>query len=148
MLKKIAFISISFLLSLTSLNAQTVFGKYAGEFMAIGIGGRPLGMGGAFTGIANDVTSGYYNPAGLANINYPQLSLMHSEQFGNLVNYDYGAVAIPFQEDMTFGLSVMRLAVDGIPDTRNALIDGQTGQLITDINNIVCPFRLFKNYRI
>jgi len=135
MLKKIVFISLSFLVSLTSLNAQT-FGKYAGEFMAIGIGGRPLGMGGAFTGIADDVTSGYYNPAGLANINYPQLSLMHSEQFGNLVNYDYGAVAIPFQEDMSFGLSVMRLAVDGIPDTRNALIDGQTGQLITDINNM------------
>ena len=136
MLKKLTFFSIAFLLSITSLNAQTVFGKYAGEFMAIGIGGRPLGMGGAFTGIANDVTAGYYNPAGLANINYPQLSLMHSEQFGNLVNYDYGAVAIPFQKDMSFGLSVMRLAVDGIPDTRNALIDGQTGQLISDINNI------------
>ena len=124
MLKKIVFISLSFLISLTSINAQT-FGKYAGEFMAIGIGGRPLGMGGAFTGIADDVTSGYYNPAGLANVNYPQLALMHSEQFGNLVNYDYGAVAIPFQEDMSFGLSIMRLAVDGIPDTRNALYDGR-----------------------
>jgi hypothetical protein len=72
MLKKITIISTFLLLSITSfLNAQTVFGKYAGEFMAIGIGGRPLGMGGAFTGIANDVTAGYYNPAGLANINYP-----------------------------------------------------------------------------
>ena len=79
----------AFLLSVTSINAQTEFGKYAGEFMAIGIGGRPLGMGGAFTGVADDVTSGYYNPAGLANLNYPQLSLMHSEQFGELVNYDY-----------------------------------------------------------
>jgi hypothetical protein len=136
MLNKIILFLTVFLFSFTSINAQTVFAKYAGEFMALGVGGRPLGMGGAFTGIANDVTSGYYNPAGLANINYPQLSLMHSEQFGNLVNYDYGAVAIPFQEDMSFGLSVMRLAVDGIPDTRNALIDGQTGQLITDINNI------------
>jgi hypothetical protein len=125
MLKKIFLISLSVLLSLSATNAQTVFGKYAGEFMAIGIGGRPLGMGGAFTGIADDVTSGYYNPAGLANVNYPQLSLMHSEQFGNLVNYDYGAVAIPFQKDMSFGLSVMRLAVDGIPDTRNALEDGR-----------------------
>jgi len=125
MLKKIAFISLSFLAFITSTNAQTVWGKYAGEFMAIGIGGRPLGMGGAFTGVANDVTAGYYNPAGLANINYPQIALMHSEQFGNLVNYDYGAVAIPYQNDMSFGLSIMRLAVDGIPDTRNALYDGR-----------------------
>jgi len=133
--KLILLLSVLFI-SFTSNNAQTVFGKYAGEFMAIGIGGRPLGMGGAFVAIANDVTAGYYNPAGLANLNYPQLSLMHSEQFGNLVNYDYAAVGIPFGTDLSFGLSVMRLGVDGIPDTRNALIDGQTGELINDINNI------------
>jgi hypothetical protein len=126
----------AFLLSVTSINAQTEFGKYAGEFMAIGIGGRPLGMGGAFTGVADDVTSGYYNPAGLANLNYPQLSLMHSEQFGNLVNYEYASVGIPFQEDLSFGVSVMRLAIDGIPDTREALINGQTGSKIYDINHI------------
>ena len=133
--KLFVLLSILFI-SFTSTNAQTVFGKYAGEFMAIGIGGRPLGMGGAFVAVANDVTAGYYNPAGLANLNYPQVSLMHSEQFGNLVNYDYAAVGIPFGTDMSFGLSVMRLGVDGIPDTRNALIDGQTGELINDINNI------------
>ena len=133
--KLFVLLSILFI-SFTSAQAQTVFGKYAGEFMAIGIGGRPLGMGGAFVAVANDVTAGYYNPAGLANLNYPQISLMHSEQFGNLVNYDYAAVGIPFGTDMSFGLSVMRLGVDGIPDTRNALIDGQTGELINDINNI------------
>ena len=135
--KKILFLTAALLFSASSLNfSQTVISKYAGEFMSIGIGGRPLGMGGAFVGIANDVTAGYYNPAGLANINYPQISLMHSEQFGNLVNYDYAAVGIPFGQDMSFGLSIMRLGVDGIPDTRNALIDGQTGLLINDINNI------------
>ena len=133
--KLVLLLSIVFI-SITSIDAQTVFGKYAGEFMAIGIGGRPMGMGGAFVAVANDVTAGYYNPAGLANLNYPQISLMHSEQFGNLVNYDYAAVGIPFGEDMSFGLSIMRLGVDGIPDTRNALIDGQTGDPINDINNI------------
>lgn len=127
---------LSFLLiSFITTNAQTKISKYAGEFMAIGIGGRPLGMGGAFVAVANDITSGYYNPAGLANINYPQLSLMHSEQFGNLVNYDYAAVGIPFGTDMSFGLSVMRLAVDNIPDTRNALVDRLNGdRIIYDIN--------------
>lgn len=124
MLKKIIPL-LGFLLLLNSqINAQTVFAKYAGEFMAIGVGGRALGMGGAFTAIANDITSAYYNPAGLGNLNYPQISLMHAEQFGNLVNYDYGAVAIPFGTDLTFALSVMRLGIDGIPDTREALVDG------------------------
>lgn len=133
--KKLILLLSIFFMPITSLNAQTEFGKYAGEFMAIGIGGRALGMGGAFVAVANDVTAGYYNPAGLANLNYPQISLMHSEQFGNLVNYDYAAVAIPFGTDMTFGLSVMRLGIDGIPDTRNALVDRLNNDVVIfDIN--------------
>ncbi len=130
---------LSFLFLTFNLNAQTVIGKYAGDFMAIGVGGRPLGMGGAFVAIANDVTAGYYNPAGLALINYPEISLMHDERYGSLVNYDYAAVAIPYDTDMSFGLSIMRLGVDGIPDTRNALIDRNTGQVITDPNFINSP---------
>src|SRR5690554_6931474 len=134
MLKKFLLITCISIIFIPSINAQTVFGKYAGEFMAIGVGGRPLGMGGAFTAVANDISAGYYNPAGLANLNYPQISLMHAEQFGDLVNYDYGAVAIPYGSDMSFGFSVIRLGVDGIPDTRNALVDRNTGQVIYDIN--------------
>src|SRR5712671_6463697 len=78
---------------------ETVFcaarAKYAGEFIAIGVGGRALGLGGAYAALANDVTAGYWNPAGLSRIMYPQITLMHDERFGDLVNYDYGAVAIP-----------------------------------------------------
>ena len=120
-------------LILTSLQSQTVIGKYAGEFLSIGVGGRPLGMGGAYVAIANDVTAGYYNPAGLAKLNYPQIALMHDERYGNLVNYNYAAVALPYGKDYTFGLSIMRLGVDGIPDTRKALYDAN-GDGILDIN--------------
>ena len=121
MLKKALFFTC-FLFSIT-LNSQTVIGKYAGEFLAIGIGGRPLGMGGAYTAVANDITSAYYNPAGLARINYPQIALMHDERYGNLVNYNYGAIGIPYSDNWSFGISAMRLAVDDIADTRTALID-------------------------
>ncbi|MCX7610041.1 MAG: PorV/PorQ family protein [Ignavibacterium sp.] len=133
MIKK-AFILLSFLILSFNLNAQTVIAKYAGEFMSLGVGGRAIGMGGAFVGIANDVTAGYYNPAGLANLNYPQIALMHAEQFGSLVNYDYGAVAIPFDTDMSFGISAFRIGVDGIHDTRKALYDAN-GDGIIDIRN-------------
>jgi hypothetical protein len=118
-----------------SLFAQTSVGKYAGEFLALGVGGRALGMGGAHTAVVNDVTAGYWNPAGLARIDYPQIVLMHEEHFGNLVNYNYGAVAIPYGNDMSFGISVIRLSIDGIPDTRDALVDRITGQVIYDITN-------------
>ncbi len=120
-------------LLLTTSNAQTVIAKYAGEWLSLGVGGRALGMGGAHVAVANDVTSGYWNPAGLAHINYPQISLMHEEHFGNLVNYNYAAVGIPFGEDMSFAISAIRVGVDGIPDTRNALYDAN-GDGVLDIN--------------
>lgn len=132
MLKKYLLIITLIFTPLLTSNAQTTIGKFAGEFLAIGVGGRALGMGGAYTAIANDVTAGYYNPAGLIHLNYPQISIMHDERFGNLVNYDYAAVAIPYGTDMSLGLSIMRLGVDGIPDTRNALVDAN-GDGILDI---------------
>jgi hypothetical protein len=106
-----------------SAAAQTGVAKYAGEFLALGVGGRALALGGAHVALVNDVTAGYWNPAALARLEYPQLMLMHDEQFGSLVNHDYGAVAIPFGRYASLGLSVIRLGVDDIPDTRNAGID-------------------------
>lgn len=121
--KRAAFLSLFIILFAFQIHAQTTIGKYAGEFLAIGVGGRALGMGGAYVAAANDVTAGYYNPAGLINLNYPQVALMHEERFGTLVNYDYAAIAIPYGTDMSLGLSIIRLGIDGIPDTRNALVD-------------------------
>jgi hypothetical protein len=129
-------------MAVCALEAGTIrVGKYAGEFMAVGVGGRQLGLGGASTALANDVTAGYWNPAGLARINYPEFALMHDERFGSLVNYDYGAVAIPYGANdsstfnaSTFALSVFRLGVDGIPDTRNAWPDSNGNGLFDEQN--------------
>ena len=124
-----------FIISTSGLLAQTVIAKYAGEFMAIGVGGRALAMGGAQVASVADVTAGYWNPAALAKLYYPQFALMHEEHFGDLVNYNYAAAALPFDKDITFGISAIRLGIDGIPDTRKALVDARTGEIITDINN-------------
>jgi hypothetical protein len=110
-------------LSVTTTVAETGVAKYAGEFLALGVGGRALGMGSTFVALANDVTAGYWNPAGLSRLNYPQIMLMHDEQLGSLVNHDYGAVAIPVGTSTSIGLSIIRLGVDDIPDTRNAGVD-------------------------
>ena len=115
-------IIIALLVAPGFMTAQTV-AKYAGEFMAIGVGGRALGLGGAQVALANDATAGYWNPAALARINYPEGIVMHDERFGSLINYDFVSVAIPYGPDASLGLSIIRLGVDGIPDTRNAWID-------------------------
>ncbi len=141
----LAFILFFLLFFFSAFAGGLQVGKYAGEFMAIGVGGRALGMGGAYVALANDVTAGYWNPAGLARITYPEISLMHDEQFGSLVNYDYAAVAFPYgknqETDVTvidqygqshkqteynaasFGVSIFRLGIDGIPDTRTSWND-------------------------
>ncbi len=103
--------------------AQTGIAKYAGEFISIGVGARALAMGGAFVALANDVTAGYWNPAGLSRIDYPQFILMHDSEFGSLVNNDYGAVAIPVGTSTSLGLRIIRVGVDDIADTRNAGVD-------------------------
>lgn len=134
MLKKYFLSAVLFLFGVSISNAQTVTGKYAGEFLAIGVGGRALAMGSAQVAVVNDVTGGYWNPAGLARIDYPQIALMHEEHFGSLVNYNYGAVAIPYGNDLSFGVSLIRLSIDGIPDTRDAIYDSN-GDGILDIHS-------------
>jgi hypothetical protein len=120
------------LLCVSDALAQTTIAKYGGEFLAIGVGGRPLGLGGAYVALAADASAGYWNPAGLALIEYPDIMAMHDERFGNLINYDYASVAIPFQSDMSFGISLIRLGVDGIPDTRNAWLDANGNGIFDD----------------
>ena len=63
--------------------------KYSNEFLAIGVGGRSLGMSNACVATIDDVTSGYWNPAGLMGIESDlQIGLMHSEYFAGIAKYD------------------------------------------------------------
>jgi len=120
-----SFLTITVFITLAAMpvRSQTGVAKYGGEFMANGFGGRALAMGGAFVSVANDVTAAYWNPAGLMQLQYPEIGLMHEQRFGGLLNYNYGGVAWPFGPKYTIALSIARSGVDDIADTRNALID-------------------------
>ncbi len=94
--------------------------KYGAEFLAGGVGGRALGMGGVHVGIVNDVSAVYWNPAGLSGMEYPEISYMHSERFAGAVSFDYAGGAIPISKTSTVGITVIRSGVDDIPVTLNA----------------------------
>lgn len=97
--------------------------KYSNEFLSIGVGGRALGMSNACVASIQDVTAGYWNPAGLLGMkNDMQLGLMHSEYFAGIAKYDYGAVARRLDSSSVFALSFIRFGVDNIPNTTE-LID-------------------------
>jgi hypothetical protein len=97
--------------------------KYAGEFLGSGVGSRSAGLGGAGTGFASDVTAGYFNPAALSLVDYLQASILHESRFAGQINYDYAGVALPLGANQTFAISAIRLGLDGIKDTREALED-------------------------
>jgi len=93
--------------------------KYSNEFLNIGVSARSFGMGFTAVSFVDDVTAGFWNPAGLNNLKTDhQLSLMHSSYFGGLANYDYAAVATSIDENSKIGVSIIRFSVDKIPDTR------------------------------
>lgn len=124
------------------LSAQGfVNAKYAGEFLSLGAGARSSGMGGTGTAAASDVTAGYFNPAGLAQISYPEIAIFHESRFAGLFAYDYLAGALPLDRQQTVGLSVLRFGYGEIKDTRGALID-RNGNGVIDEDDRIDPAKV------
>ena len=97
--------------------------KYSNDFMYIGVDARALGLGSAVSAGVSDLTAGYYNPAGLIHIpNTFQVGFMHAEYFAGIAKYDYLSAAFPFDSNRNaLGISVIRFAVDDIPNTLSLL---------------------------
>lgn len=99
--------------------AQDRAPKYSNEFLSIGVGARGMAMSRSMTAHSSDVMSAYWNPAGLASIDHDfDASLMHAEYFAGIAKYDYGGFAARVDSLSHFAISVIRFAVDDIPDTR------------------------------
>lgn len=94
--------------------------KFAGEFLYLGVGGRPLALGGAYTAADGDIFSAYYNPSGLVDLQGYQAAFMHSETFGSLLNHDYFAAAKNHYGGVA-ALSLYRLGGGGILVTEEYL---------------------------
>ncbi len=103
-------------------NAQV---NYTAEVLTKGAGARPLAMGGAFVGAANDATAAFWNPAGLALIDDIEITTMHATQ-SDLQSYDFANIA--FKTDFgSYAFSYLQLGVDGIDITgSNPTILGTT----------------------
>lgn len=87
-------------------------GETGAIFLDLGVGGRPEGMGGAYTAVADDANSVAINPAGMTHVKGREVTVMHNEYMldmdheyiayvsnagrrawgGSLVYLDFGAV--------------------------------------------------------
>ncbi|HYF29749.1 MAG TPA: PorV/PorQ family protein [Chitinophagaceae bacterium] len=107
------------LLTVACCQSFAQFRKYSNEFLNIGAGARGLAMGSAQVASVNDGSAGYWNPAALVNVkDHPQVNVMHAEYFAGIGKYDYASIALPLKDNKrTLGLSLLRFAVDDIPNT-------------------------------
>jgi hypothetical protein len=74
---------------------NTPYGTTSGEFLLLGASARGAALGNAFQAIVNDVSSLYYNPAGLAMIDGPGAAFSTYSYVAN-TRYSWGGLAFPF----------------------------------------------------
>lgn len=91
-------------------------GAAGGQFLKIGVGARANAMGGAYGAVANDLSSIFWNPAGLAEVSTMSAEFAYTQW---LATYDhgFGALALPVGDGYTAAVSIVNLTSGDIPVT-------------------------------
>lgn len=82
------------LLALTFFVPLSAAAQESASFLKLGVGARAMGMGGAYTAVADDVNAMYWNPAGLASLTQRSIGATHADLFAN-TRYDFFGYAQP-----------------------------------------------------
>lgn len=101
----------SFAQSGSSLNKT---GTTAAQFLKIGVGPRAIGMGGAYTALADDINAMYWNPAGLARMNAKEAYFNHVDWILD-VQMDYAGFALDVSDVGTLGAFISVMSMDDMP---------------------------------
>jgi len=93
-------------------------------------GARPTAMGGAFVGVADDVNTLYWNPAGLATVAFPELSALHTLYLAD-TTYQSVGYAQPLGPLGTLAGAISILNYGNIPQT----FEGEDGLYLGEKGN-------------
>jgi len=123
------FIIILFILGTALSFAQTKVGSTAAPFLNIGVGSRPVSMGGAFIATANDITSLYWNPAGASRVVGNEAFFAHTKWFAD-ITYNWAGALLNMGDLGSVGLSLTYLDYGKMEVTTLREPDG-TGEMFT-----------------
>ncbi len=129
-MKKLIILIISFsLMTGFSMYAQEVskVGTTVAPLLRIDVGSRAVGMGGAFTAIANDISAMYWNPGGVARITNAEAMFCNTRWIAD-VNFNYAAFAINLRNLGVIGLNATFLTMDEMERTTISDPEGETGE--------------------
>ena len=104
---------------------STARGTTTGEFLELGVGGRAIAMGEAYTAVTSGADSLYWNPAGLTRIESRDATFMHAAYLGSS-SYDYAAYGQRAGESGVVGLGLQYFSAGSL---------AQTDETGTDLGN-------------
>ncbi len=91
-------------------------GISAFQFLKIDAGSRGVGMGGTFVAVANDVSSLYWNPAGLAQTTENEVLVTHTNYVVD-IQHEFLALSYHLSSNDAVGFSVTSLHMDDMEIT-------------------------------
>jgi hypothetical protein len=118
------------------VSAETGDGGYADAFLQPGFGARALGMGGAFVGVADDATGGFFNPAGLVQIKRRTFGAFYRKMTLNRRS-SYVVYNQPIRDEAAIGLAWINA---GVGDVMGRNRDGEITGEISNYQNSVQMF--------
>ncbi len=112
--------------------------KYAGEIFNLGAEVKSQARGNTGLTDVNNFAPAYWNSALLPKIEQNKFELMHSEEYGGLLNHD--TFSGTFGKKQKFSITISRIGIDDIPLTKlenpqDSLYYGNRPYKFTSVNN-------------
>jgi len=114
----------------------TRVGTTAAAFLKIPVGARSIALSGAYTGLADDATSLYWNPGGIARIDRITVAVNHANLYAG-IQHDFVGLVFPVGQNV-FGLSFVMLNSGDMDVTTVDAPEG-TGETY-DVSNMAVGF--------
>jgi len=93
------------------------------QFLKIGPGARANGMGGAYTAIADDLSSVFWNPAGIADVRSLAAQFAYTQWFADF-NHNFAAVSAPISDNFVVGVHLVSFGCNRIEITTMSRPEG------------------------